>query len=91
MLFDVNLFSEHPPVCYQIYLKGKMSKVWDPWFPGFEVKHMKNETVITGPVKNSNGLEELIRMIRNLGLRPVSITIAYSEKVAFPVLPPPML
>ena len=62
------------PILYQIRIKGHLSPQWAAWFEGLTITVEANgETLLTGPVVDQAALYGLLRKVRDLGMRLISV------------------
>lgn len=62
------------PILYQIRIKGHLSPQWAAWFEGLTITLEANgETLLTGPVVDQAALYSLLRKVRDLGMRLISV------------------
>lgn len=60
---------EAQPAGYEIRVKGTLSRQWSAWFDGWTISASdREETVLTGPVRDQSALFGLLAKIRDLGL-----------------------
>ncbi len=74
----------HPsqPVVYQIRLKGHLSPDWSDWFAGLTIRLTDNgETLLTGPLVDQAALYGVLRKVRDLGIRLLSVMHVQLEAV----------
>ena len=63
------------PTLYEIKLKGQLDHQWTDWFGGLAITPEDNgDTLLSGPVVDQAALHGLLRKIRDLGIRLLSIT-----------------
>lgn len=68
------------PMVYQIKVKGHLSRQWADWFEGLTITLQEDgDTLITGPVVDQAALYGLLRKVRDVGLRLVSISPIESD------------
>jgi len=64
-----------PPLVYQIRIKGHLGHQWTGWFEGLTITmHEDGDTLLVGPVIDQAALYGLLRKVRDVGLRLVSIS-----------------
>jgi hypothetical protein len=56
------------PTRYQIKIKGGLDERWSDWFDALTVTQYKDETLLTGLVRDQAALHGLLARIRDLGL-----------------------
>ena len=56
------------PRIYQIKVKGGFDETWSDWFDALKVVQEKDETLLTGLVRDQSALHGLLARIRDLGL-----------------------
>ena len=56
------------PRIYQIKVKGGLDETWSDWFDALTVVQHKDETLLTGLVRDQAALHGLLARIRDLGL-----------------------
>ncbi len=60
---------------YQIRIKGHLDPRWTEWFGGLTITLEDNgDTLLTGPVVDQAALHGLLRKVRDLGMRLISVT-----------------
>jgi len=63
------------PRVYQIRIKGHLDPRWTEWFGGLTIALEDNgDTLLTGPVVDQAALHGLLRKVRDLGMRLISVT-----------------
>jgi hypothetical protein len=68
------------PVFYQIRVKGRLDGQWSDWFDKWAINPTNNnETLISGLVTDQAELYGLLRKIRDLGLRLLSVNCIESS------------
>lgn len=64
----------HEPGHYEIRIKGHLDNRWADWFDGMSITLETNgETRLTGPVVDQSALHGLLRKVRDLGVRLISV------------------
>ena len=64
-----------PPLVYQIRIKGHLGHQWTGWFEGLTITMQEDgDTLLVGPVIDQAALYGLLRKVRDVGLRLVSIS-----------------
>ena len=59
---------------YQIRIKGHLSHQWTEWFEGMTIiLEDCGDTLLTGPVVDQAALHGLIKKVRDLGMRLISV------------------
>ena len=59
---------------FKIRIKGHMDKEWADWFDKMKIKHEKDgTTTIYGPLPDQTALYSVLRKIRDLNLRLISV------------------
>ena len=59
----------------EIRVQGHLDPSWTDWLDGFDLIHdERDETILTGTVKDQSALYGLIAKLRDLGVNLVSIT-----------------
>lgn len=54
---------------YEIRVEGTLGTQWAPWFDGWTIRAgEREETVLTGPVRDQSALFGLLAKIRDLGM-----------------------
>lgn len=53
---------------YRIKVKGGLYEPWSDWFDALTIVHQKDETLLTGQVRDQAALHGLLTRIRDLGL-----------------------
>ena len=62
------------PVVYQIRIKGHLDPRWTERFGGLTITLEDNgDTLLTGPVVDQAALHGLLRKVRDLGMRLISV------------------
>lgn len=56
------------PRIYQIKVKGGLNETWSDWFDALTVVQHKDETLLTGLVRDQAALHGVLARIRDLGL-----------------------
>jgi hypothetical protein len=56
------------PSIYQIKVKGGFDETWSDWFDALTVVQEKDETCLTGLVRDQAALHGLLARIRDLGM-----------------------
>lgn len=56
------------PSIYRIKVKGGLDEKWSDWFDALSVIQKKDETFLTGLVRDQAALHGLLARIRDLGL-----------------------
>lgn len=56
------------PTRYQIKVKGGLDETWSDWFEALTIVRQKDETLLTGLVRDQAALHGLLARIRDLGL-----------------------
>jgi hypothetical protein len=63
------------PIVYQIRIKGHLGPQWKHWFEGLTITLEEDgDTLLTGPVVDQAALHGLLRKVRDLGMRLISVT-----------------
>ena len=64
------------PVSYQIRIEGALSDQWSEWFENMTIT-LDNDgnTLISGPVVDDAALHGLLKKVRDLGLRLLSVNL----------------
>jgi hypothetical protein len=71
------------PAVYQIRLHGHLGDQWADWFDGMSITLEQNgDTLLTGPVADQAALHGLLRKVRDLGMRLVSVNEAQRDQPA---------
>jgi hypothetical protein len=61
-------------VIYQIRVKGLLDERWSDYFSGFTITHQDDgESLLTGPVRDQAALFGILIIIRDVGIRLLSI------------------
>jgi len=64
----------------EIHLAGHLDKDWSKWMEGFTVAHTdRDETVLTGRVKDQAALYGVIAKLRDLGVELAAVRIEASD------------
>ena len=62
------------PTVYQIKIKGHLDEHWSDWFDDLTVTYDEHDdTLLTGPVTDQAALHGLLKKVRDLGLRLISV------------------
>jgi hypothetical protein len=65
---------ETPPTIYEIRVAGHLSPQWMDWFEGLTVSLEEDgNTLLTGAVADQASLHGLLKKIRDLGMRLISV------------------
>jgi hypothetical protein len=66
----------------EIKVKGQIDSGWSQWFDGLAIQVSdRDETIISGEVRDQAALYGLIARLRDLGLRLVSVQIEAADDV----------
>lgn len=58
----------------EIRIEGQLEPTWEEWLDGFTLAHTgRDETILTGKVKDQAALYGLIAKLRDLGVKLISI------------------
>jgi hypothetical protein len=58
----------------EIRVEGHLDQTWAEWLDGFNLAHTeRDETVLTGKVKDQAALYGLIAKLRDLGVKLISV------------------
>lgn len=68
---------------YQIKVKGLLDQTWREWFEGMTITYKKNETILTGQIKDQAALHGLLNRIRDLNLTLLLVERLDSNKEIF--------
>lgn len=64
----------YEPMVYEIRLKGQLGSEWADWFGGLTVTAEDDgTTLLTGPAIDQAVLHGLLKKVRDLGLRLISV------------------
>lgn len=70
----VSTDDHHEPGYYEIRIMGHFDDRWADWFEGMTITLETNgETRLTGPVAAQSALHGLLRKVRDLGVRLISV------------------
>ncbi|MEZ4671319.1 MAG: hypothetical protein R3E39_25735 [Anaerolineae bacterium] len=70
----VSTDDHHEPGHYEIRIMGHLDDRWADWFEGMTITLADNdETRLTGPVADQSALHGLLRKVRDLGVRLISV------------------
>jgi hypothetical protein len=69
-----------PPLVYQIRIEGHLGYPWTDRFEGLTITLDANDTLLTGPVIDQAALYGLLRKVRDLGMRLVSVNRIFSDQ-----------
>ena len=58
---------------YEIRVEGQLATQWWDWFDGLEVAAENGQTRLSGPVADQAALYGLLKKVRDLGLRLISV------------------
>jgi hypothetical protein len=62
------------PAVYQIRVKGHLGHEWTDWFEGLTITLEEDgDTLLTGPVVDQAALHGLLKKVRDLGMRLISV------------------
>jgi hypothetical protein len=61
------------PGMYEIWVRGKLGKMWSEWFDEFEITVNDEKTLLSGQVTDQAALHGLLSKIRDVGLILLSI------------------
>ena len=62
------------PVIYEIKVEGQLGAQWTDWFGGLTITlHDNGDTLISGPVIDQAALYGLLKKVRDLGMRLISV------------------
>jgi hypothetical protein len=62
------------PMIYEIKVEGQLGAQWTDWFGGLTITlHDNGDTLISGPVIDQAALYGLLKKVRDLGMRLVSV------------------
>jgi hypothetical protein len=68
-------------MAFQIRIKGHLGDDWTDWFGGMTITLEENgDTLLTGPVVDQAALYALLRRVRDLGMRLISINRVDTDK-----------
>jgi hypothetical protein len=58
----------------EIRVEGHLDMIWAEWLDGFNLTHSeRDETILTGKVKDQAALYGLIAKLRDLGVKLISV------------------
>ena len=64
----------YEPGLYEIRIKGHLDDRWADWFEGLTISLEDNgDTLLAGPVADEAALHGLLKKVRDLGMRLVSV------------------
>ena len=63
----------------QIKIKGHLDTKWEEWFEGMEFSYEKENTVLTGEIKDEAFMHGILNLIRDLNLKLVSVNPIQEE------------
>jgi len=64
------------PIDYEIRIKGTLSDQWSEWFENMMITlDSDGNTLISGPVVDDAALHGLLKKVRDLGLRLLSVNL----------------
>ena len=76
----------HDPGRYEIRLGGHLDSRWAAWFDGMTLTNQSDGTTnIHGPVIDQAALHGLLKKLRDVGLRLISVTQVQAEPPAVPL------
>ena len=58
---------------YRIRVKGHLGRQWSDWFYGMRIESRKNETILSGPIRDQAALHGLLMKVRDLGLPLIAV------------------
>jgi hypothetical protein len=62
------------PTVYQIRIEGHLGHQWSDWFEGLTITLEDNgNTLLSGPVVDQAALHGLLKKVRDLGMRLISV------------------
>jgi hypothetical protein len=65
----------HPPIVYEIRVRGHLSPTWSDWFDGLKVTTTEQgDTVLAGPLADQTALFGIVGRIQALNLTLLAIT-----------------
>ena len=74
---------------YEIRVQGTLSTQWAAWFDGWAISSSdRDETVLTGPVRDQSALFGLLAKIRDLGLPLLLVRRVETEFTGVPTRHP---
>ena len=74
---------------YEIRVQGTLSTQWAAWFDGWAIRAgEREETVLTGPVRDQSALFGLLAKIRDLGLPLLLVRRVETEFTGVPTRHP---
>ena len=80
---------EAQPAGYEIRVQGALSTQWAAWFDGWAIRAgEREETVLTGPVRDQSALFGLLAKIRDLGLPLLLVRRVEAEFTSVPTRHP---
>lgn len=59
----------------EIRVEGNLDETWADWLDGFILTYTKDETILTGEIKDQAKIYGLIGKLRDMGVILLSITI----------------
>ena len=74
---------------YEIRVEGTLGAQWAPWFDGWTIRAgEREETVLTGPVRDQSALFGLLAKIRDLGMPLLLVRRVEAEFTGVPTRHP---
>ena len=70
---DDDVTGPDPDVGYEVVVKGFLDLHWSEWLGGFDIRHIGQNTVISGRLRDQAALHGLINRLRDLDLFLVSV------------------
>ncbi|MFO7729829.1 MAG: hypothetical protein R6V86_03595 [Spirochaetia bacterium] len=59
---------------YKIRVQGQLDRQWEEWFEGLKIEYESDgSTIFSGPLEDQAALFGLLKKIRDLGLRLLSV------------------
>jgi len=78
---EQNDHKTNQPMVYQIRIKGHLGPQWKDWFDGMTMTLEENgETLLTGPVADQPALHGLLKKVRDLGMKLVSVNQIFPKE-----------
>jgi hypothetical protein len=61
------------PARYEIRLEGVLDRRWSDWFEGLDIRSDRDDTVLTGTLRDQPALHGILEKIRDLGLCVITV------------------
>lgn len=57
----------------EIKVHGHLDEKWEDWFDGMEITHEKDNTILSGYIKDEAFMHGILNLIRDLNLKLISV------------------